>query len=707
MVMTAVFGVILVAGLAWVLNANLRVAPVEVNYAVPVAPQLAATGSGQTLYRIDASQSSVSYTIDETLAGATRTATGTTHGVAGDIVVDDGDPAASHLGEVVVNVEQLTSDQELRDNRIRNDFLQSSRYPEARFSPTSTDGLPSQITDGTPYDVTITGDLTVRDVTAPVTLDATVTRNADALDIDATTTVKLSTYGAGPISIIGLVTTGDDVQLAFDLVAPEADQVNIAEVASGETELATGPTDGPSFSQTVQPVLERNCASCHQTGAIGSQIWTLETAGDAAHVADGLGIVTQAGYMPPWPASDLGVELQHPMRLADEEIDAVVAWASAGGPLDVDPATEIVPDEPVVPEPRNDLELKLPVAYQASPEKPNDYRCFVLDPKITDPVAVTGYVFDPDVDEIVHHALIYRVTGERRQDALDRDAMDPGDGWECFGDIDVGRSLDPSGRGGGIGLVAGWAPGQQPAVYQEGTAMHLGEGDLFVVQMHYNTRRDGVPPDQSSIKLQLAEDSPDNYDEIVVNTYLAPAEIPCGPDEEGPLCDRDAALEELGRLYGPKGPVIANGLHMVCGTSPDELGVLDDENIARSSCDHNVYTEGTITSVLGHMHEIGQSFRMTLNPGTPEERILLDIPEWDFNWQLNYAPVEQIEIHKGDTIRVECSWDRDLRNRNLPAAYCTWAEGTEDEMCFSTMSVAKHTSNQGPPQTVPQNPPPG
>src|SRR5690606_24620638 len=96
MVMTAVFGVILVAGLAWVLNANLRVAPVEVNYAVPVAPQLAATGSGQTLYRIDASQSSVSYTIDETLAGATRTATGTTHGVAGDIVVDEANPAGSH-----------------------------------------------------------------------------------------------------------------------------------------------------------------------------------------------------------------------------------------------------------------------------------------------------------------------------------------------------------------------------------------------------------------------------------------------------------------------------------------------------------------------------------------------------------------------------------------------------------------------------------
>ncbi len=94
---------------------------------------------------------------------------------------------------------------------------------------------------------------------------------------------------------------------------------------------------------------------------------------------------------------------------------------------------------------------------------------------------------------------------------------------------------------------------------------------------------------------------------------------------------------------------------------------------------------GQIMSVLGHMHELGSSFRMTLNPGTPDEKILLDIPKWDFNWQLNYAPVDNIVLKRGDVIRVECSWDRDLVKPANKNRYVTWAEGTEDEMCFSTI----------------------
>jgi hypothetical protein len=85
------------------------------------------------------------------------------------------------------------------------------------------------------------------------------------------------------------------------------------------------------------------------------------------------------------------------------------------------------------------------------------------------------------------------------------------------------------------------------------------------------------------------------------------------------------------------------------------------------------------------MHEIGSTYRMTLNPGTPDERVLLDIPKWDFDWQLNYAPQEQIVLKRGDVVRVECSWDRALVKPTARNRYVTWAEGTEDEMCFSTI----------------------
>ena len=77
------------------------------------------------------------------------------------------------------------------------------------------------------------------------------------------------------------------------------------------------------------------------------------------------------------------------------------------------------------------------------------------------------------------------------------------------------------------------------------------------------------------------------------------------------------------------------------------------DGIAWSSCDLDVRGFGTIHSVLGHMHEIGATFRMTLNPDTPDEVVLLDIPRWDFDWQLNYEPIEEISV---PATSCRCGW---------------------------------------------------
>jgi hypothetical protein len=86
------------------------------------------------------------------------------------------------------------------------------------------------------------------------------------------------------------------------------------------------------------------------------------------------------------------------------------------------------------------------------------------------------------------------------------------------------------------------------------------------------------------------------------------------------------------------------------------------------------------------MHEFGASYRMTLHPDTPDERVLLDIPVWSFEWQLNYTPVEEIRIERGDTLRFECWWDRSFVHLEEPR-YVTWNEGTVDEMCYSSIRV--------------------
>ena len=67
-------------------------------------------------------------------------------------------------------------------------------------------------------------------------------------------------------------------------------------------------------------------------------------------------------------------------------------------------------------------------------------------------------------------------------------------------------------------------------------------------------------------------------------------------------------------------------------------------------------------------------------------KVLLDIPVWNFNWQLNYQPVDPVPVTRGDTVRVSCSWDRRLRHDPV-LRYIVFAEGTEDEMCFSTVTI--------------------
>ena len=43
-------------------------------------------------------------------------------------------------------------------------------------------------------------------------------------------------------------------------------------------------------------------------------------------------------------------------------------------------------------------------------------------------------------------------------------------------------------------------------------------------------------------------------------------------------------------------------------------------------------------------------------------------------------------MHRGDILKIECSWDRSLRYDPSPK-YIVFSEGTEDEMCFSTFTV--------------------
>ena len=226
-------------------------APVEVSTAAPSAPTLAVPGTApasaagaqtdasaatsvpadasangpatQKLYRIDPAQSEVRYEVNETLFQDNRlnTAVGRTKGIAGELRVDFAQPANSQIGEIVIDVSQFTSDQARRDNFIRHTGLESSTYPQATFKTTSISGLPAKVSVGDELSFKITGDLTVKQTTKPVTWDVTLKVGNNQLTGSAATQILMSDFGVGPLKL-PILATEDQVKLFFDFVAAPA-----------------------------------------------------------------------------------------------------------------------------------------------------------------------------------------------------------------------------------------------------------------------------------------------------------------------------------------------------------------------------------------------------------------------------------------------------------------------------------------------------
>jgi mono/diheme cytochrome c family protein len=436
------------------------------------------------------------------------------------------------------------------------------------------------------------------------------------------------------------------------------------------------------FGDSVAPILGDKCAACHGPGGPGAVHWELATAGDVADHRDAIAEVVESGAMPPWPAGGDSPAFVGDRRLRPDQLRAVLAWAREGGPIDVDRATPVVPPGPVVGLADPDAIVRPARPYTGSTATADDYRCQIYDPELPDGGWITAYQFRPDRAEVVHHAIGYLIPADRRAEAEARDGEDGRPGWSCYGSSGLGRDE----------IFLGWAPGQDPTVMPEGSGLPIQPGAFIVVQIHYHFEGE-APADRSSLAIDLASEDElaaggGGLEPIRVASLVAPAEIPCSRFEDGPLCDRDAAIAAARQKYGPQG-VQADAILRLCRAEVADFVDMTD-GTASSRCDIPaglVGADGRVVSVLGHQHEIGAWFRMTLNPGRDDERVLLDIPDWDFDWQYRYVPVDPIVIEPDDVVRIECGWDRSRRDPELEPAWVLWADGTDDEMCFATVAT--------------------
>lgn len=177
-----------------------------------------------TAFVLDPEQTTASFEIGEVLRGEPMTVVGATSEVAGQVVIDPDDLGESRFSDIVVNARTFMTDSDRRDRTIRGPVVLDSASDEHElitFTPARIDGL-----DGVPavpgetHEFTVTGDLTIKGTTNPVSFDVTAEMvDASTVEGTATTEIMRTDFGIGIPSVPFVADVTDEVHLSLEFVA--------------------------------------------------------------------------------------------------------------------------------------------------------------------------------------------------------------------------------------------------------------------------------------------------------------------------------------------------------------------------------------------------------------------------------------------------------------------------------------------------------
>ena len=182
------------------------------------APATTSDGSVAGTWNV-AAGSVAGYRVREQLANlpAESDAVGRTDQVTGSITLESsGSTTTLTAGALTVDTTSITSDKSQRDNRMRDEGLQTDQFPTATFTLTKPVEIPAAALAGTASDVTLTGDLTLHGVTKSVEIPAKAQLVNGQVQVAGSLTVPLSDYSITAPNIGGfIVSIADTGTLEF------------------------------------------------------------------------------------------------------------------------------------------------------------------------------------------------------------------------------------------------------------------------------------------------------------------------------------------------------------------------------------------------------------------------------------------------------------------------------------------------------------
>lgn len=408
----------------------------------------------------------------------------------------------------------------------------------------------------------------------------------------------------------------------------------------------------PNFTRDIAPILFKNCTGCHRPGEIGPMSFTNYK--EVRPWAKAIQGAVQNRKMPPWHADPHYGKFTNDSRLKDSEVAAIVAWAKSGAP-EGNPK-----DLPALPKFAEGWQIGKPDAIYTIQEftlgsgGQDEQQTFYVDTNLKEDTWVEAVEIRPGNRKVVHHAHVWLESpkvakSETPETPLatpkpKRVSYTMREGSRVFAKpdapvIDDGCNHPDGGMWPGSSpselgsILASFVPGKYPEEWPVGIAKRIPAGSRLKFTIHYSKTTGQEEKDATSVGLRFAKQSP---------------------------------TQELRRI----------DLHNTAFLIP-----ANSDNHTVTAC-YVFKEDADVLSYLAHMHYRGKSMRFDAVYPDGRAETLLNIPQYDFEWQTKYLNSKPVRLPKGTLIRLTATFDNSPNNRYNPdpAKVVRWGDNTVDEM---------------------------
>ena len=394
--------------------------------------------------------------------------------------------------------------------------------------------------------------------------------------------------------------------------------------------VAAASEDGvPTFTRNVAPILYGSCVVCHRPGQIAPMSLISYEAARPWSRAIKRKVTTRE--MPPWYANAAtSMRFRNDRRLTQREVDTIAAWVDGGSPkgedADLPPAPSFA-EGWSHPEGEPDVVISIPFAFEIPAEGQVPIQNFYVAEPFREDLWAEAVEIRPGNHLVVHHSGVYAVElqpGSRIEAGrLVRPPRDEGRRQTAF-------ALDR------VKLI-GQAAGKGFDRHQPGSAKRITAGRHVHFNVHYQVT--GRPEtDRTQVGVSVAKVPVTR--EVIANRFSSAT-------------------------------MIAEGKELTLGASgPDPIpnipAYAEEWKITRVN---PILADITLTALSPHMHLRGRAMTILVVRPDGREEIILDVPVFDFNWQLHYELGEPLAIQAGSKIVAVARYDNSLKNRYNPAPW--------------------------------------